>query len=380
MTGSAITRLALCIQANVPALWWGRPGIGKTSILNELGGPLGFSSVECISPATRQPEDIGGIPVPDMKGTNRAHRLYEDWAVNCHDRPTLLCIDELNRASSRATLNAALRVFQERQIGDLSMHPGTRLLATANPPDTDSGAAEIPAALANRLYHEYAEVDTDQWLNWLMGGSGALTNIPRLPAGWEDNIGTARAQIGGFVNVKRNIEHMVPKDPVQASGPYPTRRSWTNAATLWAAGGLAYGSVDEGIKLVAGCVGEGPAMEFMAYIKDSDLPDPKDLLDNPADFKIPRRADQTFAILGSCVSLARRRGTVEAFRAMEEIVVRAAEGGARDAGGAAVAALMGPSGAGAAVILPPKGWMLGTKMALTYKPVLEAAGMMGRRS
>lgn len=376
MTGSAITRIALAIQANVPTLWWGKPGVGKTSIITELGSSLGFAQTVVISPATRQPEDIGGIPVPSQGKAHLAERIYEPWALDAHQGPVLLAIDELNRASSRATLNAGLRVFQERLVGDLALHEGTRLVATANPPDTDSGAAEIPAALANRLYHEYEEVGFDAWSNWMMGGTGALSNVPRLPANWTEHIGTARAQIAAFVNVKRNLEHMVPTDPVQASGPYATRRSWTNAATLWAAGGLAFKSFDEGVKMVAGCVGEGPAMEFAAYIKDSDLPDPRDLLDNPQNFKLPKRSDQVFAVLGSCVALARRRGTPDAYKAMEEIVVRAAEAGARDAGGAAVAAFMSPD---AKASLPPKGWMVGARMAQTYKPVLEAVGLIGRR-
>ena len=374
MSVSAILQLATAVQANVPAIWWGKPGVGKTAILSDLGDSLGFDSTIVISLATRAPEDIGGLPVPSKTNPDLCHRLYEGWAVAAHNGPCLIVLDEFNR-TQRATMNGALRLVQERMAGDLSMHPGTRFVMTGNPSNIDSGAADCPSAAANRMLHVNDEADFDQWTNWMLGGGGAINGAVKLPTNWEaDYLPMARRDVVGFLNVKRNLESVFPKDLTQQGGPWPSRRSWTNAAQLWAAGGLALKSIDLGIKLVAGVVGEGPAMEFVSYVKDADLPDPKDILADPSRFTLPRRMDQHFAVLGSVCALARQIHTPAAMVAAEEVLVRAAEQGARDTASASLGLLM--SGNPKPL---PVGWTISPRAAQAFMPTLQAAGWVGGR-
>lgn len=365
-----IQLISASIVANVPAIWWGKPGIGKTAILSQMGESYGLKSV-VISLATRSPEDVGGLPVPDKDNQKSFKRLMDPVFQQVADEPCLLVIDELNRAASRATMNAALRGIQERTWGDLQMHPDSRIVATGNPSNVDSGAADLPSALANRFQHVHGEPDSGQWFQWMLTGeSGAPAFGSKLPDTWRDDfLGLARRDVVGFLTSRPQLESTFPKDVSQQGGPWASRRSWTNAASLWAVA-RAIGDLDLGYSAVAGTVGDGAALEFVQYVRDSDLPDPRAILANPSGFVLPKRMDQHFAVLGSVVAQARKDATLQSMRAAEQVLVIASQQGARDAAAASLGSLI----TGASI----PGWTLSPQTATTFMPTLVAAGWIGR--
>jgi len=280
------------------------------------------------------------------------------------EEPTLLVIDELNR-TSRATMNAALRGIQERTWGDLQMHPGSRIVATGNPSSIDPGAADLGSAMANRFCHVSDEPDLGQWFQWLLGGDGATAAISKLPTNWEtDALPVARQLLVGFLSAKPTLVNGFPKEIVNQGKAWASRRSWSNAARLYAAAS-SIGDNDLAFRLVAGTVGEGAAQEFLAYCLNADLPNPADVLANPLGFKLPTRMDQHFAVLGSVVALTRKLGDIPSFRACEIVLAAAHAQGARDVASSAVAMLM----QGSQIMLTPK-------TALVFMPTLQAAGFM----
>ena len=362
---TTIQFLSTCIQANVPVIWWGPPGVGKTAILSGIGESLGFQSTVVISLATRAPEDVGGLPVPDSDNRAQFRRLMDPVFQKVAEEPTLLVVDELNR-TSRATMNAALRGIQERAWGDLQMHPGSRIVATGNPSSIDPGAADLGSAMANRFCHVSDEPDLGQWFQWLLGGDGATAASAVLPANWEtDSLPSARQLLVGFLTAKPTLVNGFPKDIVKQGGAWASRRSWSNAARLYAAA-QSIGDNDLAFRLVAGTIGEGPALEFLAYCRDADLPNPADILANPLAFKLPARMDQHFAVLGSVVALARKLGDIPSFRACEHVLVEAYNQGARDVASSSVAMLMQGNQN-----------MLSPKAAMAFMPTLQAAGIIG---
>ena len=60
-----------CIQAHVPCLIRGAPGVGKSSLIKQLASEMGIGFVD-IRAAMLDPVDILGIPVP-----NREERTVE---------------------------------------------------------------------------------------------------------------------------------------------------------------------------------------------------------------------------------------------------------------------------------------------------------------
>ncbi|MEM4204581.1 MAG: hypothetical protein QXS54_10980, partial [Candidatus Methanomethylicaceae archaeon] len=91
--------------------------------------------------------------------------------------------------------------------------------------------------------------------------------------------------------------------------------------------------------LVCGCVGEGTGLEFLAWRRALDLPDPEEILRDPSGFRIPSRGDQAFAVLTAVVAAAVSNLTADRWMAAWAVLARAAEQGAKDIAAAAAKAL-----------------------------------------
>ena len=80
-------------------------------------------------------------------------------------------------------------------------------------------------------------------------------------------------------------------------------------------------------------------MEFLAWRRDLDLPDPEEVLEHPDRFRVPGRGDQAFAVLTAVVSAAVGNLTKDRWLAAWTVLARAAEQGAKDIAAAAAKAL-----------------------------------------
>jgi len=139
------------------------------------------------------------------------------------------------------------------------------------------------------------------------------------------------------------------------------------ASRLLAACDAAQAGEDVAASLVAGCVGEGAGLEFLAWRKALDLPDPETVLANPSGFRVPERGDQAFATLTAVVSAAVGNLTKERWLAAWAVLARAAEQGAKDIAAAAAKAL-------AAARKP--GLPLPQKELREFIPLLQKGGLM----
>lgn len=137
-------------------------------------------------------------------------------------------------------------------------------------------------------------------------------------------------------------------------------------ATLLTASRASNAGSDVDLALCTGCVGQGPALEFLTWIQEMDLPDPEELLRNPAGFTLPPRGDRAYAVLAGVVSAAVNNLTADRWTAAWRILAQAA-----DQGGADVAA-------GAARALA-QAWRpelsVPTKEMQKLMPLLSAAGL-----
>jgi hypothetical protein len=102
------------------------------------------------------------------------------------------------------------------------------------------------------------------------------------------------------------------------------------AARLLATGKL--GNVDEGTEslLLMGSVGDKVAGEYLSYVQNLDLPDPEELLAHPESYTVPKRQDQTFAILGQVVAHAIQNLTDARNQAAWSILAKTAKDGSVD--------------------------------------------------
>ncbi len=359
-TTVATEALAVAITAGVPVVLWGSPGTGKTSVVRALAEDLNWP-LEVVIGSIREPADFAGLPVVINGGVRMAPPA---WAARLAESGTgLLFLDELTTAPP-AVQAAMLRVVLERVVGDLTLPPGVRVVAAANPPEEAAEGWELAPALANRLVHLDWPVDAKAVANGLAVGFPAPALLLSEDVSLSHQL-AARAAVAAFLQVRPTLVLEVPKVAALSSRGWPSPRSWEAVAVLLAACEASRACEDARAALVTGAVGEGPAIEFLSWLANADLPDPEAVLADPDGFVLPERSDRAFAALTAVASVAVAKGDAASWTAAWRVVAKAADVAAD------VAALVARTLAGAR----PAGADLPSEV-LTLAPVLRAAGLM----
>ncbi|WP_033351067.1 AAA family ATPase [Kitasatospora aureofaciens] len=322
--------LTLAVAADLPVLLWGEPGIGKTAALNQLAEALDLPLTTVIA-SVHEPSDFSGLPVvgddPAQQGVPLAP---PDWAVRLvRAGRGLLFLDELSTAPP-AVQAALLRLVLERRIGALQLPPGVRIVAAANPRSSAADGWELSPPLANRFVHLQWVHDHEVVVRGL-GGVWPVAPLPRLdPAELSAAVAFARRAVCELLTVRPELVHRLPTNETKRGGAWPSPRSWDMTLRLIAFATAAGSSREVLSLLVRGTVGDGPGLELMASLDRMDLPEPEQLLADPACAVLPERGDLRQVVLDGVVAAVRNRPERARWDAAWAVLVRALETGAPD--------------------------------------------------
>jgi len=294
--------LAAAVRANVPVILWGQPGQAKTALIEALGTKNGYH-VETVVGSVREASDFLGLPV-EVGG--EVKYAPPAWAKRLAEANAgLLFLDELSICPP-SVMRAMLRILQEREVGELPLPDSVAIVAAANPPTMSNGADHLPGPVANRLMHLDWNAPVDSWLHGIVQGFGAIA-APSL----ESLIGTPRpgnrervgAAVATFLRSRRNLlDGGEPSDPVTAGRGWPSLRSWANAVSVLAQ--LPPDDEDAALVVLKGCVGDGAATEYMAWLAATDLYDPAQVLEHPGIVDWKSRPDRIYALLEAVTAIA----------------------------------------------------------------------------
>jgi hypothetical protein len=257
----ATTLITRAFKKKRPVFLWGPPGIGKSELVQGIGdsGELGSTLVIDMRLALFEPTDLRGYPVPDvesgvMKWLPPADLPSKEVAAQ-YDT-VIVFLDEMNSAAPSVQA-AGYQLILNRRIGQYELPDNVVMIAAGNR-ETDKGVTyRMPKPLENRFVHFELRVDFQDWLNWAV----------------QHDID---ADVVGYLSFAKNDLYNF--DPASSSRGFATPRAWTFTSELIEdADDLGDGLQTD---LVAGCVGEGVAVKFMAHRKIAgDLPDPVEVLD-----------------------------------------------------------------------------------------------------
>lgn len=243
------------VKKKRPVFLWGPPGIGKSQLISQIAAELNGVTVD-LRLSQMEPTDLRGIPFYN-KDTGKM-----DWAppidlpdaefASAYDT-VILFLDECN-SGAPSVMAAAYQLVLDRKVGNYHLPDNVVVVAAGNR-ESDKGVTyRMPTPLSNRFVHFEMKAEFDSWLPW------AVTN----------NI---HQDVVGFLSFSK--ESLYDFNAKSSSRSFATPRSWEFVSDL----------IDDEMdhdtmtNLVAGTVGEGLGLKFMAHRKVAGkMPKPEDIL------------------------------------------------------------------------------------------------------
>ncbi len=239
-----------------PIFLWGPPGIGKSDIVHQIGADMDANVID-VRLSLWEPTDIKGIPYYNAEQNTmvwaQPSELPSEEQASKYPN-VILFLDEMNSAAP-AVQAAAYQLILNRRVGQYKL-PDNVLIVAAGNREADKGVTyRMPAPLANRFVHLEMRVDFDDWAQW------ATDNRVHKDV------------VGYCTFAKKDLYDF---DPKSASRSFATPRSWSFVSELLEDDDT---SDDTLMDLIAGAIGEGLAVKFMAHRKiASKMPKPEDIL------------------------------------------------------------------------------------------------------
>ena len=252
----ARSRLLRCFKTKRPVFLWGPPGIGKSEVVAGITEELGGHMID-LRLGQMEPTDLRGIPFFNKNNEKM------DWAppIDLPDEElasqypiVVLFLDEMNSAAPSVQA-AGYQLILNRRIGKYRLPDNVVIVAAGNR-ESDKGVTyRMPAPLANRFLHLEMRADFESWQTWAVNNK-------------------IHQDVVGYLSFAK--QDMMDFDPRSSSRSFATPRTWTFVSEFLQDDDATPAELTD---LVAGLVGEGLAVKFMAHRKVAgQMPKPEDIL------------------------------------------------------------------------------------------------------
>ena len=272
-----VRSLAALVPTRRPVYLWGPPGSGKSSVVRRVAETLGLQLTD-VRATLLDPVDLRGLPRLDGDRAGWCPPVFLPRAGE-----GLLFLDELAQAPPLVQA-ACLQLTLDRRVGEYELPPGWGVVAASNRAEDRAGAHRLISPLLNRFVHLDLEVASDDWQDWAV----ATGVVP---------------EVRTFLRFRPAL--LFQFDPTTNPRAFPTPRSWQFVSDV-----LPATPADLLHPVVAGCVGEGPAAEFAAFLElYRALPDVDAALVHPDTTPVPREPAVLYALVGALVERCRQDQT-----------------------------------------------------------------------
>ncbi|MEW9920152.1 AAA family ATPase [Marimonas sp. MJW-29] len=221
----------------------GRPGIGKTEIVQQLAAETGARLFD-LRLTTIEPQDLRGLPFYDHDAQCTVWYPPEDLPDDSA-QPAILFLDELT-AAAPALQPTVYGLLQERRVGQHPLPASTFIVAAGNTVEDGAVAYEMGTALSDRLVHLSLRAEAGDWIENFA--------VPQQ----------VHPAVTAFIRTRPDLldttEDALRRGEMIACTP----RSWARVGTLMRA------VPDKALRdvLIAGTLGEAAAAEFILIAED----------------------------------------------------------------------------------------------------------------
>lgn len=259
------------LEAQQPVFMWGPPGVGKSSVVNQVSESMGLEMID-LRALLLDPVDVRGLP--HVNGDNRAHWCPPEFFPHDPDSRGVLFLDELN-AAAQMVQASLYQLILDRRVGEYRLPDGWSVIAAGNRQKDRAVVHKMPSALQNRFVHIDFNVDINDWCEWAQ-----KNNI--VP------------EVLSFIRYRPDA--LYDFDPESADNAFPTPRTWEFVSNL-----MKRGMPEEvEFEIIRGTVGEGATGEFEHYLDIyRSLQSVDSILGDPKRAEIPEDTAEVYALCGA---------------------------------------------------------------------------------
>ncbi|MEY4529853.1 MAG: hypothetical protein RLZZ156_574 [Deinococcota bacterium] len=268
-------------NVKLAVMLWGAPGIGKSSIVQQVARAHGLDFVD-VRLSQLAPTDLRGLPVAES-GT--AKWFPPEFLPTSGSG--IFFLDELNMAAPTMQ-GIAQQLILDRTVGSYVLPDGWFVWAAGNRREDRASVFEMPAPLANRFLHLEMNADLESFKRYALDRS-------------------LNERIIAFLAFRPNLLHA----PDNARPAWASPRSWEMASKLMAAG-----------LPIAPAVGEATEAEFRAFERIySSLPEIDAILNGITNLEFPVEPSARYAVTIGLA--ARASGVPQVLNAFKWLVDKA---------------------------------------------------------
>lgn len=282
-------------KSGVTCFVWGATGIGKSETVRQAakeiashsklkyneGSEVKEDSFNVIDVRLSQldPSDLRGLPFVTQEGKTKW--AFPSWL------PTkgkgILLLDEVNLAPPLVQ-SSAYQLVLDKKLGDYTLPEGWSIVAAGNRAEDKAYTFELAAPLCNRFIHiELGLPNIEDWTEW-----ASINKIDR--------------RIITFLNYKPSF--LFKYDPKIKEKAFPTPRSWAKYCSPLIR------EVEDDYKtlltLMSSAVGDGVAMEAVAYIKLSKQYKIEDFINTPEKLAEITGVDMKYSIVSALTEYCKK--------------------------------------------------------------------------
>lgn len=267
-------KLIKCIEAKLPVLIKGAPGIGKSDIVMQAAVATKHKLI-INHPVVSDPTDFKGLPglVDGRAEWLPFGDLRELIEAN---EPTVFFLDDLGQAPA-VVQAACMQLILARRVNGHKVSPHVVFVAATNRRQDKAGVTSILEPVKSR-FATIIELEpmVEDWIDWAF-----QNDVP--------------AEVIGFMHFRPHL--LWKPEPTQDIINHPSPRTWAFVGKLVKAG-------ITDLETIQGAIGEGAALEFVGYMDVYDeLPDLDDIIAEPEDAVVPESPAAQYAV---CAGLAEK--------------------------------------------------------------------------
>ena len=262
-------------QLYLSTMIWGPPGIGKSSIVNQVTQNNGLEFID-LRLSQLAPTDLRGLPVPK---NNQSAWLPPEFLPM--DGKGILFLDEINMAPPTMQ-GVAQQLILDRRVGSYKLPEKWFVWAAGNRKEDQAAIFDMPSPLANRFVHLKVEVSA---------------------VGFRHYAHTKKfdEQLIAFISFREDLLYKI----IKGENAWPSPRSWEMANSLLSV------NLD-----ISPAVGVGPASEFYAFKEIADkTPDLDKVALGDLNIKFPEEPSLRYAsVMGLVGRCSETKRTINCFQ------------------------------------------------------------------